>query len=357
MTPTGFLLKCALAMAIFSFAVCGAGAQNAYTVTPIVNNTQDPFLINPWGLSRPAKSTSSDNYWWASDNATGFTTLYFADKSGAQSLAGLVISVPSATGAGKGTPTGTAYNAAVGPGPGADNFAFATLDGTISNWNAGARPNPIGTGCYKCHVTTTTVFVNNSSKGASYTGLAQATNATTKAPTYYAANHKGSVEAYDGATFAPVTLSGKFHDPSIPSAYKAYGIQSIGSKIWVTYFNGASGGYVDAFDTNGNLKQRLATGSFDEPWGIAMAPATFGAFSNMLLVANTTSGMIAAYSSTTGTFQGFLEDSTGAAIVIPGIWAISFGDGGKVNGPTTTLYYSAGGNIYNTGVFGAITAN
>jgi len=357
MTQSGFFLKCALTLAISFSSVCGAAAQNSYTVTPIVDNTQDSYLINPWGLSRPAKSTSSDNYWWASDNATGYTTLYFANKLGSQSLAGLVISVPSATGTGNGTPTGTAYNVAVGPGPGADNFAFATLDGTISNWNAGARPNPQGTGCYKCHVTTTTVFVNNSSKGASYTGLAEATNATTKAPAYYAANNKGSVEAYDGATFAPVTLSGKFHDRLIPSSYKAYGIQSIGSEIWVTYFNGISGGYVDAFDTNGNLRQRLATGSFDEPWGIAMAPASFGGFSNMLLVANTTSGMIAAFSPTTGAFQGFLEDSTGVSIVIPGIWAISFGDGNKVNGPTTTLYYTAGGNGYNTGVFGAITAN
>lgn len=354
---TKILLKAALALATALSSILPVAAQNSYNLTPIVNNTQDPFLINPWGLSRPAKSTSSDNYWWASDNATGHTTLYAADKSGAQSLAGLVITIPSATGTGKGTPTGTAYNAAVGPGPGADNFAFATLDGTISNWNAGARPNPKGKGCYECHVTTTTVFVNNSSQGASYTGLAQATNATTKAPAYYAANNKGSVEAYDAASFAPVALSGKFSDPRIPSSYKAYGIQSIGSKIWVTYFNGTSGGYVDAFDTNGNLKQRLATGSFDEPWGIAMAPVSFGAFSNMLLVANTTSGMIAAYSPTTGAFQGFLEDSTGAAIVIPGIWAISFGDGGKVNGPTTTLYYTAGGNSYNTGVFGAITAN
>jgi uncharacterized protein (TIGR03118 family) len=354
---TKLLLKSAFALAAALFTISAAFAQNSYTATPIVTNTQDPFLVNPWGLSRPAKSTSSDNEWWVSDNATGYTTLYLADKTGTQSLAGLVITIPSATGSGTGTPTGTAYNAAVGPGPGADNFAFATLDGTISNWNAGARPNPKGTGCYECHVTTTTVFVNNSSTGASYTGLTEAENATTKAPTYYAANHNGSVEAYDAASFAPVTLSGTFSDPKIPPSYKAYGIQSIGSEIWVTYFNGTSGGYVDAFSTSGKLNRRLATGSFDEPWGVAVAPANFGAFSNMLLVANTTSGKIAAYNPTTGVFQGFLEDSSGAAIVIPGIWAISFGDGNKLSGPTNTLYYNAGGSFYVTGVFGAITAN
>jgi uncharacterized protein (TIGR03118 family) len=245
----------------------------------------------------------------------------------------------------------------VGPGPGADNFAFATLDGTISNWNAGSRPNPKGTGCYECHVTSATVMVNHSGSGALYTGLAEATNATTKAPTYYAANNKSGVEAYDAASFSAVTLTGKFSDPTIPSSYKPYGIQTIGSQIWVTYFNGTSGGYVDAFDTNGNRKLRLAQGSLDEPWGLAQAPANFGAFSNMLLVGNTTSGMIAAFNPTTGAFEGYLHDASGSPIVIPGLWAISFGDGNKVSGPVNTLYYTAGGNTYTTGVFGAITAN
>jgi len=347
---------CTIAIALL-LGLSAAAQTNSYTVTPIVDNTQDSFLVNPWGLSRPAKATSGDNEWWASDNVTGYTTLYYANKLGSQSLAGLVISVPSASGTGTGSPTGTAYNSAVGPGPGADNFAFATLDGTISNWNAGSRPNPKGTGCYECHVTTTTVFVNHSSLGAIYTGITEAIHAVTKNPAYYAANNSGGVEAYDAASFVALSLTGKFSDAKIPAGYNAYGIQTIGQKIWVTYFNGVSGGYVDSFDTEGNLRSRLAHGSLDEPWGLAMSPANFGAFSNMILVANTTSGMIAAFSPTTGAFQGYLEDSTGATILIPGIWAISFGDGNKISGPVNTLYYTAGGNLYNTGVFGSITAN
>jgi uncharacterized protein (TIGR03118 family) len=348
-------ITCFIAIALIS--VIDAAAQgNSYTVTPIINNTQDQYLINPWGLSRPAKASTTENEWWASDNATGYTTLYYANQPGSQSLAGLVISVPSATGSGVGTPTGTAYNPAVGPGPGPDNFAFATLDGTIQNWNSGTRPAQAGTGCYACHTNTTTVMVNNNSKGSVYTGLTELINSTTDAPAYYAANNAGGVEAYDAATFAELTLSGTFSDPKIPATYKAYGIQSISSYVLVTFFNGISGGYVDVFDTEGNLKLRLAQGHLDEPWGIALAPANFGAFSNMVLVANTTSGMIAAFN-TKGVFEGYLEDSTGSPIVIPGIWAIAFGDGNAESGPKTTLYYTAGGNFYTTGVFGAITAN
>lgn len=336
--------------------VCAwAGAQtNSYTATLIVNNTQDQYLINPWGMSRPLNATLPENEWWLSDNGTGFTTLYYANKSGSQSLAPLVISIPSANGISHGTPTGTAYNPTLGPGPGKENFAFASLDGVISNWNVGQLPMKRGTGCYQCHVNTTTIAVNHSNTGASYTGLTIALH--NGAPTYYAANHNGGVEAYDAASFTPVTLSGKFTDPKIPSGYKPFAIQALQSFIVVTFFNDLSGGYVDAFDTNGNLKARLPHGQLSEPWGLALAPANFGLFSKALLVANTASGWIGAYNPKTGAFLGLLQDRSGNPITIPGLWGISFGNGNPESGPTNTLYYTGGGN-YTTGVFGAITAN
>ncbi len=345
-----------LAGVVLLMCLAASAQTNSYTVTPIVNNIQDSYLVNPWGLSRPVSSTLTENEWWTSDNGTGNSTLYYANKTGIQSLAGLVVSIPSARGVGIGSPTGTAYNPGKGPGPSNENFTFATLDGTISNWNVGQLPNPAGTGCYQCHVNSATVMVNHSNSGAIYTGLTFAKNATTHAPTYYAANNNGKVEAYDAATFNPITLAGSFSDPRIPASYKAYGVQALGSFIMVSFFNGISGGFVDAFDTNGNLKGRLPSAPFSEPWGMALAPAKFGVFSNMILVANTTSGRIAAFSSKTGAFQGFLNDSSGNPITIPGLWAIEFGNSNPESGPVNTLYYTGGGD-YTTGVFGSITAN
>ena len=113
---------------------------------------------------------------------------------------------------------------------------------------------------------------------------------------------------------------------------------------------------MDAFDTTGKLLLSLAQGHFNEPWGIALAPASFGAFSKTLLVGNTGNGTIAAFNSSTGKFAGVLKNSSGKTIQIPGLWGLEFGNGNTESGPTTTLYFNAGGN-YTTGVFGAIAAN
>ena len=348
-------------LGVAALFLVGARAQtNSYTVTNIVNNTQDHFLVNPWGLSRVANPALKENEWWVSDNVTGFSTLYYANKTGAASLAPLVITIPSARGTGRGSPTGTAYNAAIGPGPGANNFAFATLDGTISNWNAGTTPIGTFAHCAQCHVTSATIMVNHSASGASYQGLTIAKNATSGAPTYYAANSTGGVEAYDAASFSPVTLPpGAFVDPSIPNTYSPAGIQAIGTSIFVLYNAAAGGGtgYVDAYDTNGTLLMQLQQGRFSQPWGLALAPANFGLYSKMLLVGNTGNGRIGVYSPSTGRFKDFLRDASGQAITIPGLWGLSFGNGNAESGPTNVLYFTAGGAQQTTGVFGSITAN
>jgi uncharacterized protein (TIGR03118 family) len=352
-----YLLIFGLVLGLYS----QAGAQtNSYTVTNIVDNTQDRFLLNPWGLSRVTNPSLKENEWWASDNLAGVTTLYYANKTGAASLAPLVITIPSASGTGLGSPTGTAYNPAVGPGPGGSNFTFATLDGTISNWNASSPATGVFTGCAKCHTTTATIKVNNSATGASYQGLTFTKNAATGALTYYAANSNGGVEGYDATTFAPVAFAaGAFTDPHVPATYSPAGIQAIGGKIYVAYnaIAGGGTGLVSVYTSAGKLIQRLQYGQFNQPWGIALAPSNFGLYSGAILVGNTGSGLISAYNASTGQWMDFLRDSAGQPIVIPGLWALSFGNGNAESGPTNVLYFTAGGPSLTTGVFGSISAN
>jgi uncharacterized protein (TIGR03118 family) len=331
----------------------GAEAQtNSYTVSNIVTNTQDSHLLNPWGISRAASKSVGENQWWVSDNNTGLSTLYDANGT----IVGLTVKIPPAGATGTGSPTGTAaYNISSTN----VNFAFATLDGTISYWNSQTDVFS-GPSCAACHVNTATIMVNHNSEGASYQGLTIAKNATSGAETFYAANANGGIEAYDAASFAPVTLPpGAFTDSKVPKTYSPAGIQAIGSKIYVTYnaIAGGGTGYVTAYNTDGKLLLRLQNGWFNQPWGVALAPASFGAYSKSILVGNTGSGWIGAYDATTGKFQEFLENSVGADITIPGLWGIQFGNGSTSTGPTTTLYFAAGGANLTTGTFGAITAN
>ncbi len=331
------------------FAVGAKAQTNNYTVANVVTKSQDSRLANPWGLSHPPKNHHKRNEWWVADEVSGFSTLY----SGNGNVLGLAISIPPAGGSGPGNPTGIANSPTIA------EFAFATLDGTISTWNADTIPSNPGNNCYQCHVGNATIVVNNSETGASYQGMTIAKNATSNALAYYVANGNGGVEAYDATTFNPLTLpAGAFTDAKIPKTYTPAGIQTIGPAIFVTYNASAGGGtgYVDAFDTNGKLLLRLQNGWFNQPWGVVSSPSNFGLFSNMILVGNTGSGWVGAYNSKTGAFEGFLQ-SGGTDLSIPGLWGLEFGDGASQSGPTNVLYFNAGGVTQTTGVFGAITAD
>jgi uncharacterized protein (TIGR03118 family) len=250
----------------------------------------------------------------------------------------LVVTIPT-VGTGAHGPTGTV--------PFGNNFVFVTLDGTIAEWTGG---------------TAAVIKVDNSSKGAVYKGCTLGNiNGVTL---LYVANAAGGVEVY--RMFAPYDFGpGSFTDPNLPAGYTPYGIQSAGGRanlrIYVTYAPAASGpgaGWVDVFDTTGNLMLTLQHGNWmNAPWGIAEAPANFGAFSNRLLVGNEGSGTIMAFNPSTGKFLGFLKDSTGKPIVNQGLWAIYFGAGNTFSGPLNSLYFSAGISGYSHGLFGAITAN
>jgi uncharacterized protein (TIGR03118 family) len=336
-----------------------AAVANSYTQTNLVSDIPgmalmtDSQLVNPWGLSRPQSPTDREGHWWAADQATGVSTLY--DANGA--IVPLVITIPSATGTGTGSPTGTNTLGI--------DFVFTTLDGTISEWVARTAPAPAffdhraaAQTCVSCHVTTAAIRVNNSSRNASYTGSTVA--GPSGSQTMYVANANGGVEAYD-ANFSRITLPlGAFKDPLIPAGYMPYGIQAVGKRIYVTFStSGANpGGYVTAFDGTGKLLVRLQHGAWlQDPWGIAQAPSNFGAFSNALLVGNQATGKIAAFNPVSCAFVGFLRDSNGQPLVIPGLWSIYFGAGNADSGPTNTLYFNAGIQNYTHGLFGAITAN
>jgi uncharacterized protein (TIGR03118 family) len=329
----------------------GAGGGN-YVANALVSDTaatlalhHDPKLVNAWGLAFNPQGFS-----WIANEATATSTLY--DGTGVvQSLA---VTIPLGNPSGIVFNGSTAFSITENALSGAAPFIFATLQGQISAWS----PTVDGTHAF--------TIVDNSGAGDSYTGLAITTGSSGNM--IYAADfHHAKVTTFDG-TFAPVTTTGSFVDPTLPAGYAPFGIQQIGGKIYVTYAQqdankqrdvaGAGLGLVDVFDLQGTLQTHLVAtgGALNAPWGVALAPANFGKFSNMLLVGNFGDGKINVYDPSTGAMQGTLSNNDGTPIAVDGLWALQFGN--DLNSqPSNTLFYTAGPASEAHGLYGRIDMN
>jgi uncharacterized protein (TIGR03118 family) len=324
----------------------GNGSSIAFTQTNLVADTQggatntDANLVNPWGVSY-----APGGPFWVSDNGTGVSTLY----NGSGAMQSLVVQIPAATG-GKGPVTGQVYNGTGGfviPGQGSALFIFDSEDGAITAWNG-----QTGTAAVK--------VADESASGAVYTGLALGTNGG--ANYLYATNfNSGKVDVFD----TNFTLIQSFSDSGIPAGYAPFNIANIGGNLYVTFAKqnatkngaaaGAGTGYVDVFNPAGTLNGRLVSqGALNAPWGLALAPTGFGSFGGDLLVGNLGDGHINAYNLSSGASAGAMQNGSGQAIAIDGLWALIFGNGGT-GGSTGTLYFTAGPSQYSHGLFGSLT--
>lgn len=335
---------------------CVAAQTNAYQQTNLVSNLPktashtDRNLVNPWGIAFiPGKPL------FIADNQQGVVRVY--DAEGNDQLPVLFGIFPPAGDTSPSTPSGIVVN------PTSDfvlngapsQYLIAAQDGTISDWASedgdfpefAAQP------------------INNSAGGAVYTGLAVLTPACC-APFLAVANfHSGFVEPYT-SFFAPLAPPGPFSDPALPPGYAPFNIQVVGNQVFVTYalqdakkhdpVVGAGRGIVSVFDMEGNFIKRFASnGILNAPWGVAMASANFGLFSNDILIGNFGDGTINAFHPSTGKFLGRLKTKTGKPIVNSGLHGLAFGNGGT--GDPNTLYFTAGTNQQHDGLFGAISVS
>ena len=339
----------------------------------------DAILLNPWGVG---ESTGSP--FWVSDNGAGAATLHNTAGTPQQ----LVVLIPGPAPAdpmgNDGTPTGLVFNIAAGQGAfqitgvnrsGASTtlpaiFLFATEDGTILGWNPGVAPSAAGfTGPNNtsAHAIIAVPAGGASPRGAVYKGLAVAMVGVlpNQTPLLYATNfHAGTVEVYDAA-FHPATLpSGAFVDPGLPRGYAPFNIVLLGGKLFVTYavqdadahddVAGQGHGIVDTFNLDGTTPVRFVQhGQLDSPWGVAVAPASFGEFAGDILIGNFGNGHINVFDPTTGEFLDKLRNSHGQAIVIDGLWTLKVGNGSN-GGDVNLVYFTAGPNGESDGLFGSL---
>jgi uncharacterized protein (TIGR03118 family) len=339
----------------------GGIAKAQFKQTDLVSNVPglatitDSNLVNTWGLAAiPGASP-----FWVDNQGTSTSSLYSVTGStgvAAVNLNGVAgtnfAAIPGVGPTGIVANSGTSFGIAGGPAL----FIFANLNGTISAWN-GSNVNSA------THDASTVVATT---AGASFTGLAVNSAGTM----LYAANDAGtgSIDVFS-STFAPVTTlpPGAFVDPKLPTGFVPFNVEDIGGTVYVTYAPSGHANQVDAaagegvvatFTESGTFIKNLVTGGpLASPWGMAIAPAGFGAFGGDLLVGNFSAAdgdVINAFNATTGAFVGSIDVNPGAGNTAGGLWDLMFGGGG-ISGNPETLYFTDGIDGETAGLFGALT--
>jgi uncharacterized protein (TIGR03118 family) len=344
-----------LGILVSSLTGCGGSTStntSSFASTTLVSDGStaaahtDPNLQNGWGVAFNPTGT-----FWVSDNTTQKSSLY--DGNGV--VQSLVVTIPAGS-QGPASPTGIIFNSTndfvVSSGGNSSKavFAWATEAGTIAAWSPKVLP------------TQAVTVYDDQAGGAIYKGLT-ATSANGNNYWYATDFHNNKVDVFN-TTFQRVQLDGQFVDPTLPAGYAPFGIQSIGSDIFVTFAKqnatasaqvvGSGFGVLDEFDTSGHFIKQIVSvgGTLNAPWGMAQAPANFGHLSTDILVGNFGDGTIEVFDPNSDRDLGKLSIKDSAPFTQMGLWGISFGNGVD-NQPSNTLFYAAGPSK-TTGVFGRI---
>ena len=326
------------------------GVPNRYDVHKLVADEPgqaeipDGNLLNSFGIA-----SSDTSALWVSDNHTGVATLYHGGIDGSPVTRDpLVVTIPG------GSPTGQTFNPTQDFGLSADHsnpaiFIFADEAGQISGWNP--------------HVDPTQSVVKASDPKAIYKGLTLASSP--HGNRLYAANFsENRIDVFD-SQFVPVSLPRRaFTDPFVPRGFAPFNVQTIGDRIFVSFakqnaekqdeVDGNGLGFVDAFTTDGALVWRAFPHEvFNAPWGMVMAPASFGRFAGALLVGNFGNGLIHAFDPRTGLLLGLLRDGYDRPVDLPNLWALRVGNTNF--GGTDAVVFSAGPGDEEHGLIGTLT--
>ena len=344
------MLSCRHALAL---CLLGALPAEAATVTrtDLTSNTvgqaqfTDPSLVNAWGISY----TPGGDF-WVSDNKSGVTTLY----DGTGNPQSLVVTIPSAKAGGTGSPTGQTYN----PNPnefqiaqngkkGAATFIFVTEDGTISGWNPDVN------------ATSAVVAVNMSDKHAMFTGAAFYTDGSDTDHLLVTDFHNGVVREFD----TNFNETASYRDNFLPPDYQPFNVAVFNGNIYISYAEadnarrhiiaGRGIGDVDLVTAVGSVVFNAELGSLNAPWGMAVAPASWGALAGKLMVSDVGSGEISLFDLNNLDAAGTLKNGK-KPVKIDGLWGLIPGNNGG-GGSADDVYFTAGPNKGADGLFGSLS--
>jgi uncharacterized protein (TIGR03118 family) len=314
----------------------------------------DPDVVNPWGLALGPTTPL-----WSANNGTDTATLYAsaAGAATATKVTAVRVTFPDRPE----LPTGQVFNGLEafmlnnGTTSSPARFIFSTLTGRIEAWSPVIDPLQ-GNAETKATV-----------PGAVYTGLALAVAST--GPQLYAANFaQGRVDVFDSIFTLQAASSTRFHDRHLPQGFSPFGIATLNGNVFVAYAKvdpqtgrnavGRGLGFVDEFTPDGSLVGRVASRhTLNAPWGMEIAPASWGDLAGDLLIGNFGDGRINVIEAEDagrfdGDFEGQLRDGSGRTLVIPGLWTLLRGT--ATTGGTASVWFSAGIDNEQHGLIGVL---
>jgi uncharacterized protein (TIGR03118 family) len=389
-------------------ALFGRMSDGGYQQTNLVANKAefhpqiiDPAMINAWGIA--LRPPGAGGHIWIANARTGTSSEYIGDVPGnplhQDGLKLVELDQPSFTDHGYAFVTGQAYNAAsdipgqpvefavAGPADnrkktplepirggysGSAKFVFVTEDGCINAWSSNTAV-AMGSAPIVVNYSKTAPFMPSRANcvftGVALTGKAATSAAFAKAGGnhLFATDMRNNVIRVFDNTWKDVTDKFHFQTPASVGLLHPFNILDLNGHLFVAYAQfdpesdegqeqipGAGLGHVVEYNEDGSLVKDFHThGVLDAPWGMAIAPSSFGVFANDLLVANFGDGTLSAFDLASGDFVGYLRDADTKIISIDGIWGITFGNGHSL-GDSNALYFSAGPDNEEDGLFGRL---
>ncbi|MDR3406572.1 MAG: TIGR03118 family protein [Chthoniobacter sp.] len=363
----------------------------------------DEQMLDGWGIA--LRPPGAGGHIWISNAASGTSSEFIGDVPGnplhQDGLKVVKLDTPGWTDHGYAFVTGQVYNSASdlpgqpvefpvsGPADnlkttppesvkdgysGSAKFVFVTEDGCINAWSANTAVAMKAAPVIIDYSKTSQWMPNHANcvfTGAALTNNAADSDAFKKASGnhLFAADIRNNVIRVFDNRWKDVTDSFHFQTPASIGGLHPFNIVDLSGHLFVAYaefdpnsdegqeqFAGAGHGHIVEYDEDGTLVKDFYSGHgvLNLPWGMAIAPAAFGVYSNDLLVANFGDGTISAFDLETGDFLGYLRTPDSKIISIDGIWGLAFGNGVSL-GEATSLYFTAGPNNEQDGLFGRLT--
>ena len=355
-----------------ALAGAGYGWYPGVTQTNLVANKPEfgaqivePELRNAWGIA--IRPTGLGGHFWIGAAETAKSIEYVGDVAGTPLFQDELKIVQTG-----GPTTGVAFN------PGAQfvitqphangaitngaKFLFANLSGTISAWTERKRPD----GGFDHPLDSLTV-VDGTARHSAFAGVTLLPGADRMVAADFGA--EAALRVYDGTFAEQAPLRNPF-EPEVrtrPDGFEAFNVQTIGDSMFAMYGRHVpppepgtvppKEGRLAEFDADGKFVARwYGRGHLNYPWGVQMAPQDFGIYSGCLLVGNFGDGTVVAFHPRLKVALDYVRDDRGNRVVIDGLWGLQFGNGASL-GEANHLYFAAGPNHEEDGLFGKLQAN